>query len=141
MIISQHYLGYPKKTILVVTNNELAKLYSAFEREVEEIDLIEVTTAKPGKRSGGMINTAPPDIDEMKRHSRIELYADLSKRLLHLLKEGYEEIILCVPEAYKNELAEAMHADVLKVVSEVVPKNLASLELDQIIRILQESRA
>ena len=140
MQISEHYLGYPKKTLIVVTNNELAKIFSALEREVEELDLLEVTTEKPEFRADGTPNSAPPDIDEMKRHSRMELYANLSKRLQKLLKKGNKEIILCVPEASKNELAEAMHTDVMKAVKEVVPKNLASLQLDQIIRILQEAR-
>ncbi len=141
MIISQHYLGYPKKTLIVVTNNELAKIYSAHEREVEEFDVLEVKPEKPEERASGTPNSAPPDVDELKRNSRMELYSDLSKRLQKLLKKDYEQIILCAPEASKNELAEAMHTDVAELISEVVPKNLASLPLDQIIRILQETRA
>ena len=77
----------------------------------------------------------------MKRHIRLELYKEVSDHLLGLLKGDIEEIIICAPEVYKNELAEALHSQVMAKVKDVVPKNLASLKLDQIIRILQENRA
>lgn len=141
MQISEHYLGYPERTLIVVTNNELAKIYGADEREVEEIDVLDVPTAKPEHRAEGAPNAGPPDLDEMKKHSRLELYKDLSDRLMQWMKkDDYKKIVLCAPEAHKNEITEAMHADVMKAVEEVVPKNLASLELDQIIRILQEKK-
>lgn len=140
MKISEHYLGYPEKTLIVVTNNELAKIYGADDRDVEEIDVLEVTTEKPEARAEGVANSSPPDIDEIKRHSRQELYKNLSKNLMNRLGDGYKKIVLCAPEALKNEITEAMHTDVMKAMDEVVPKNLASLQLDQIIRILQEKR-
>ncbi len=139
MQISQHYVGYPKKTLIVVTNNELAKLYRAQEREIEELEMLQVETAPPDHRSDGTPNAGPPDVDSIKKHGRSELYAQLSDRLLDLLKEGYEELILCAPEALKNELTDAMHTDVQKATTRLVTKNLASLPLDQIVRILQES--
>lgn len=141
MQISQHYLGYPKKTLIVVTNNELAKLFSAHEREVEELEVMELSVEKPEHRAEGGANSAPPDIDEMKRHTRGELYSQLSSKLMELLKGDHEEIVLCAPEALKNEIHDAMHTDVKAAISELVPKNLASLPLDQIIRILQETKS
>lgn len=140
MKFTQHYLGYPEKTLIVVTNNEVAKLYSALEREVEEIEVLESETEAPERRASGTPNSAPPDLDELKKHNRQELYSMLSKTLQSQLKKGYKEIVLCAPEAYKNEIIEAMHTDVMNAVNEVVPKNLASLPLDQIIRILQEKK-
>lgn len=140
MIISQHYLGYPKKTLIVVTNNEVAKIYSAHERDVEELVVLESAPEKPAKRASGVANSAPADTDEIKKRGRLELYKELSEKLQLNLNKTFEEIILCAPEASKNEIIESMHTDVMKAVVEVVPKNLASLPLDQIIRILQESR-
>lgn len=140
MKISDHFLGYPKQTILVVTNNELAKLYRGFEREVTELEVIEAMLEKPAERAAGTANAAPPDVDELKRRNRFELYARLSERLQDLLRGEAEEIVMCAPEAYKNEIVEAMHTDVQKAIVELVPKNLASLPLDQVIRILQESK-
>lgn len=107
---------------------------------MEEIDLLIVETEKPQKRATGTPNSAPPDLDEIKRHSRVKLYSNLSKKLQDFLKGDYEEIILCAPEALKNEITEAMHTDVMKAIKEVIPKNLASLPLDQTIRILKESK-
>lgn len=139
MQISQHFVGYPKKTLIVVTNNELAKLFRAQDREIEELEILQVDTVAPDHRSDGTPNAGPPDVDSMKKHGRHELYAQLSGRLLDLLKDGYEELVLCAPEALKNELMDAMHTDVQKATTRLVAKNLASLPLDQIVRILQES--
>ena len=141
MQISEHYSDYPEKTLIVVSNNEMAKILSAHEREVDEIDVLEVPTEQPQDRASGTPNSAPPDIDTLKAHARQELYKELSKKLLKLLKDDYKHIILCSPEANKNEIVEGMHADVMSSVDAVVPKNLASLPLDQIIRILQETKS
>ena len=140
MHISEHYADYPEKTIIVVSNNEVAKLLSAQGRELDELLVLEVNTEHPEARASGVPNSAPPDVDAMKAHARKELYAELSETLLGLLKKGYEKIILCSPEANKNEIVEAMHTDVANHVLDVVPKNLASLPLDQVLRILQETR-
>jgi hypothetical protein len=140
MKFSQHYLGYTEKTLIVVTNNEVAKLYGAFDRDVEEVKTLEFEFEAPEARASGTPNSAPPDLDELKKHNRHELYASLSRALKSQIKKGYKDILLCVPEAYKNEIVDAMHTDVMKAVIEVVPKNLASLQLDQIIRILQEKK-
>ncbi|MDP2631195.1 MAG: hypothetical protein Q8P30_00315 [Candidatus Uhrbacteria bacterium] len=141
MQISNHYLPYTEKTLIILTNNEFAKLFSAFEREVEELEVMEVTTQIPKQRSTGTPNSGPPDVDEIKRHSRMELYGDLSVRVLNLIKDGYTNVVLCAPEAYKNEIIDAMHTDVQNMIGDVIPKNLAMLPLDQVIRILQENRA
>ncbi len=139
MHISEHYSDYPEKTLIVVTNNDMAKILHAYEREVEEKEVLMVDTESPKDRSSGTANSAPPDTDAMKAHARRELYKELSDKLMLLLKKGYKQIILCAPEACKHEIADAMHTDVKLAVTAVVPKNLASLPLDQVIRILQET--
>jgi stalled ribosome rescue protein Dom34 len=118
MQISEHYSDYPEKTLIVVTNNEMAKILSAHEREVAEIAKVKNTSEE-----------------------KQDFYPKLSKRLRKLLKEEYKRIVLCAPEARKEAVVEHMHKDVMEKVSSVVPKNLASLEPDQIIRILQETRS
>jgi len=141
MEISTHYLPYPKKTLIAVTNNELAKIYRAFEREIEEIAVIEGEEVVMDGRGSGTSNDGPPHTDEVRKHVRNDIYKALSKKLMSLLKKDDEEIILCAPEAFKNDLVEHMHTDVMQSVVEVVPKNLASLPLDAVVRILQETRA
>jgi len=141
MQISNHYLPYEKKTLIVLTNNELAKILKAEEREVEEFEAHEITTELPeNERGGGTPNAGPANTEEIKRHGRLELYKNLSKRLQQLLKDGHEEIVLCAPEVHKNEIMEAMHTDVQASIQEVVAKNLAMLPLDAVIRILHETR-
>lgn len=141
MQISEHYLGYPKETLIVVTNNHQAKLLKAHDREIEEFEVLAADEREADERASGTANAAPPETDEERQHDRKELYHQLSDRLLELVHEGTEHIVLCAPEALKNQITDAMHTDVMKCVDEVVPKNLASLELDQIVRILQEKRA
>lgn len=140
MQISQHYLPYLKKTVLVVTNNELAKLFSLLNREIIELKILEMPEDETEIKPSGTPNAGPIDIDSLKRHKRLELYKKVDLNLQKLLKKGFEQVILCAPETNKNELAEAMHSDVTMNVVEVVPKNLASLPLDAVVRILQETR-
>lgn len=141
MEISTHYLPYIKKTLIVLTNNESAKILLAFERELVELETLTVKAEHAGKRAADPSFAFPPDSDEAKAHVRGELFAKLSRKLLKLLKVEAQELLLCAPEVNKNELMEAMHADVRAMVVELVPKNLASLPLDHVIRILQETRA
>ena len=141
MQISNHYLPYAKKTLIVLTNNELAKILHAHEKEVEEIDSFEIESEMPeNERGSSTPNAGPPRFEEIKKQIRQELYTELNDRLLALLKDGAEQIILCAPEVHKNEIFEAMHTDVQSNVSELVAKNLAMLPLDAIIRILNENK-
>ena len=141
MEISTHYLPYLKKTLIVLTNNESAKILLAFERELVELETLTMKAEHAGKRATDPSLAFPPDSDEAKAHVRKELFAKLSRKLLKMLKVEAQELILCAPEVNKNELVAAMHADVSAVMVELVPKNLASLPLDHVIRILQETRA
>jgi hypothetical protein len=140
MHISEHYRDYPKKTLIVLVNHEHARILSAFEREVEEIVHLEEIPDLPEEGVPGTPSAVAADIDATKKESRHVLYKRLEKKLTILLSDEHEAIILCAPEAKKNEIVEAMHPDVMNAVSDVVPKNLASLQLDQVIRILQEKR-
>jgi len=140
MEISHHYQAYEKKTYIVVTNNELARVYVADDREIKEVKGFKAKEIDREGMQSGTPNDGPRDFDEDKRNVRHAMYQKLSKYLMKELKAEPAELVLCAPEALKNEVFEEMHADVQKVAVEVVPKNLASLELDQIVRILQEVR-
>ncbi len=140
MQISEHYSDYPNRTYIVVTNNEIAKILFAHKREIKEKYVIETPTNSPQNQSEESHSSSSLDTDEVKNQKRLELYKKLSDKLISLLKKEKFEIILCAPEANKNILIDAMHADVRKKIDEVIPKNLASLNTDQIVRILQETR-
>jgi hypothetical protein len=135
MHISDHYSPFEKKTLIVVTNNEKARLFKAEDREVEEIETVE----SPETGETDRVSEIDVDFDQMKIHRLKELYHALSKRLLEMVDhEGYKTIIACVPEVNKSHFASDMHTDVLKHISETIPKNLASMDINNIVRILVE---
>lgn len=140
MQISQHYQPYEKKTYLVITNNELARIYVAQNREVEEVVEFRAPEIDKEGRPSGTGNDGPRTFDEDKRNARHTIYKELSDYLLKALQKEPIDLVLCAPEALKNEIFDQMHTDVQKAADEIVPKNLASLPLDQIVRILQEVR-
>lgn len=135
MQISDHYPSFPKKTLLVLTNNELARLYTLIERDIDELSVIETPDIEPAATPA-----SPADLDAAKHHRRVELYNALAIALRHEVEHNdVVDIILCAPEANKNDLTAALAPDILKRIKTVVPKNLASMELVQVVRILFES--
>lgn len=139
MRISDHYRPFEKKVLIAVTNNELARLIKAQDREVEEIDIIKTPDNASSERITAPHVSGQQDFDAMKAHRLTELYTALSKRLLELVEhDDYKSIIVCVPEVNKNIFQQALHPDVTRHIKEVVPKNLASMELHHIVRILLE---
>ncbi|MFH1611032.1 MAG: hypothetical protein ABIA83_00305 [Patescibacteria group bacterium] len=140
MQISHHYSPYEKKTYVAVTNNEIAKLFVIVDHDMEPLHEIHAKEIDHEGVPSGTANDGPKDFDEEKRLTRVLMYKELSAYLLKLMKKEPVDLIICAPEAYKNEIFEHMHTDVQKSAKEIVPKNLASLPLDQIIRILQEIR-
>ncbi len=139
MHISEHYPAFAQKTLLVLTNNELAKLFALDDREIIAHSVIETSELEPVERETRPNGTGMPDLDAAKQHRRLELYHALSNALQELTRDEFVDIILCVPEANKNELVDALHTDVVKHIISTIPKNLASMELPQVMRILFET--
>lgn len=139
MRISDHYRPFEEKTLIVVTNNERARLLSAVDREVEEIEVVETAEIAKRERVSSAQAVGQPDFDEMKHHRLIELYHKVSERLKELLRDGqYTSVMVCVPEVNKNVFTEHLHSDLEKKITAVIPKNLASMEIAHIVRILLE---
>ncbi len=135
MRISDHYSPFKEKTLILVTNNERARLFRADDREVEEVETIE--TADYGITD--RVSEIDVDFDQMKINRLKELYHALSKRVLEMVDhDGYKAIIACVPEVNKQHFVNDMHTDVQKHIKELVPKNLCSMDLGNIVRILVE---
>lgn len=127
MEISEHYAPFAKKTLIVVTNNDMARLFHV---EGRTMDALSALGREPTEEL-----MEPFTLEE-----RQELYQKLNKTLQKHLAGGYEDIVLCAPEVRREELVEELHPDVMTAVGEVIPKNLAALEESQIMRILQEGR-
>lgn len=135
MQLSDHYPSFPEKTLLVLTNNELARLFILLERDVAELSVIATPEYAPAATPA-----SPGDLDRVKLHRREELYTALAKEMRRQVEhEDIVDIILCAPEANKNDITAALTPDILKRIKTVVPKNLASMELVQVLRILFES--
>lgn len=125
--------------VIAVTNNECARLLCAEGREVDEIEIIETPEIAPVERMMSKHGNGEPDFDAMKEHRLQELYSALGERLRKMLDhEGYTEAIVCVPEVNKNAFAQHLPGDMQKKIAEVVPKNLASMDIPHIVRILLE---
>ncbi|MDQ5952335.1 MAG: hypothetical protein QG626_463 [Patescibacteria group bacterium] len=139
MQISDHYRPFEKKVVIAVTNNERARLLKAEGREVDEIEILETAEIAPVERSMSKHGQGEADFDAMKEHRLKELYALLSDRLREMLDhEGYTQAIVCVPEVNKNTFTENLAPDMQKKIAEVIPKNLASMDIPHIVRILLE---
>ena len=134
-MIPSHYGTFPAKTLLVLTNNELAKLFTLVDREIEPLSVVVTDEPVPDTDlpSSG-------DLDHAKQVRRAELYRLLNDELKRVIaSEQIVDLILCVPEANKNDLEAALSQDILKHLKTLVPKNLASMELTQVTRILFEA--
>ncbi len=134
MRISDHYQGFPEKTLIVITNNERARFFRGEGHDFEEIDLIIMPDDAPAAET-----SSPPNEDAMKAHRLTELYKRVSERLDRGLRhENFKTITICIPEVNKHLLPGALSADVAKHVGATIPKNLANMELAPMIRILLE---
>lgn len=125
--------------VIAVTNNERARLLCAEGREVDEVEVIETPELAAVERSMSKHGQGEADFDAMKLNRLKELYSALGERLRMMLEhEGYAEAIVCVPEVNKNHFADHMPNDMVKKITEVIPKNLASMDIPHIVRILLE---
>jgi hypothetical protein len=127
MEFSVHYPPFAEKTVIVLTNTERARILSAMDRDVDEIDDISISAAENS------------DFDALKASQLAALGKKISKRLeLALDKEGFAAAILCVPEVNREQLLSAMNPAIVARCASIVPKNLCAMKLDVVMRILLE---
>jgi hypothetical protein len=75
-----------------------------------------------------------------RKKERGELFELLEEVFLECMEEEDYHVFLCVPEVHREELLGIMTDKAKKHIKEVIPKNLTNLELDAVMRILEESR-
>ncbi|MBP9828188.1 hypothetical protein KBC55_03465 [Patescibacteria group bacterium] len=139
MRISDHYKAFEKKTVIALTNNERCRLLIAHHREIEEVEGLASPEFEHAERITAAHASTKKDIDDMKDNRLVTLYSAISEKLRTMIDhDGVEEVLICVPEINKNILIDALHADVKKALLDTVPKNLASMDLNNIVRILME---
>lgn len=127
MEFSVHYQPFTERTVIALTNTERARILSAMDRDVEEIDDIRISVSENN------------DFDALKASQLAALGKKLSKRLESALdKEGFTAAILCVPEVNREQLLAAMDPAVVARCASIVPKNLCAMDLPVVMRILLE---
>lgn len=126
MEFSEHYTPFAEKTLIVLTNNDQARLLSGLNRDVEEIDTLTISV---------------PDRDDFDAYKAAQLAAlgkSLTKRMQTAFsKEGFATGILCIPEVNREQLLSHMNKDAVEK-CELVSKNLCAMELSVVVRILLE---
>ena len=145
MHISENFLPYESKTIILVCDRLHAKVYQAHDREfnfVEEItdDRLPIGEAERYTASGGGHQFTENDEGLKEREAHV-FYAELAKKLFeHKHKAGFEKLILVVPHEDKNVLIEALHDDVKRVLDRTIPKQLTKVGEDQVIEAIDAER-
>lgn len=121
MDFADHYPDYPVPTLVILTNHNTARLLRIHGRTLSELSPISLS-------EGTYDSTA----------HRSRLYQALNRAIEAQITGGTQRVLLCAPEAFKDEILGALSASVRSHIDNIVPKNLVSLEIDQIIRILSE---
>lgn len=133
--ISDHYLPYLEGTLIVVASGEHVRILEAKGRDVVELDKLDASSWQ-GEREKQLY--AASHEDEQERQYRLHLYSALRA---YLEKKHPSAIVMCAPEVYQNEVKDALSNEQRDLITQFIPKNLASLPIDAIVRILQEKQA
>lgn len=127
MELAAHFAAYPENSLIVVTNNEKARFITANGRDIQETDMLGADIEVEGRDESEQLD------------DRSALYGALQKKLSSVAPK-FDHIFLCAPEALKDALLESVPKEACDKVSAVIPKNLAALDLESVMRILDESR-
>ncbi len=117
MQLSAHYTPYKEPAILTIVGNTCARFIYAKDRTIEEIKKID-WTGEEGDRNA--------------------FFTLIAETLAKLLKKSPGALHLCAIEIEKAPLAETIEKKTGKNVERIIAKNLSSLPLDAILRILHE---
>lgn len=122
MHISEHYAGFPEKTLVVIMNHERARIFFAQGHEFTE--------DKPVTVGAG----ASQDNEALRA-----FFSLVHKRMERALEqEGFTELLVCVPEIHRPLFQQHTPPEISKRIQRLVPKNLSAMDEGPIIRILFE---
>lgn len=122
MQISEHYTGFPEKTLVIILNHERARIFIGHAHTLTE--------EKSLKSPGETVN----DLDALREfftlvHKRME-------RALH--KEHIEAFCVCVPEIHRPFFQECTPKSLTRHIKKIIPKNLSAMQEGSIVRIIFE---
>ncbi|MBI4714109.1 host attachment protein [Candidatus Uhrbacteria bacterium] len=145
MQISQDFLPYEHKTLILVCDNAHAKLYQAFGREfnfVEEIknDRIKLDDIERyATQTGGGILSKIEDEDFKEREAKT-FYKKLAQMLSDRKDAEEWKLILVVPQEDKNVILDLLQNDVKQSLVHVIEKQPPKLPDDQLIKFIDNER-
>lgn len=139
MHIPQEYGQFNQPTLIVVTDSQQARLFSARQNVVEEVGVIdshyppkENFERASGQAPGGAHFAEQSETSKV--ISREKLYHALSDDLMRRLQNHeFEELIIAAPEEHLNELQESLHIRLVKLTKTFIPKLLTTEDLLDII--------
>ncbi len=117
MQLSAHYTPYKEPVVLTIVGNTCARFIYAKDRTIEEVKKLDWSETE-GDRS--------------------QFFVDIAKTLKDILKKTPAQIDLCAIEIEKGPLSESIEQTTGQKISRVIAKNLSSLPLEAILRILHE---
>jgi len=146
MHIPEQFLSYDKKTLLLVCDKKIAKLYTAFDREFQSLEQLEndrlslddteryTAAIAEGKLTKGQD-------ESLKDREGQTFYKHLAQVLFTKKQEGlFDTLILVVPQDDKNSLVGALHPEVEKTLDRVIGKQLTKVSEDQLVEKVDAER-
>ena len=146
MQISQDFLPYEHKTLILVCDSSHAKFYQAYERNFELMEEIKNDRIKLDDferyttQTGGGILSKIEDEDFKERETKM-FYKKLAQILFDRFHdEKNSKLILVVPEGDKNVLVDSLHEEIKKSLVLVIGKQSTKIPDDQLIMSIDEER-
>lgn len=140
MKLSEYYNNYKKPTLIVILNSQKARIIKAEDRDFNEVNVLEREEDKVEGRPGLGPNAGPLDEDAREKEGVKRFFKEVAEYLRGDISKEAGQILIAVPDIHSNLFESQLHNEIKDKMGEIINKNLASLELDAIARILQEVR-
>ena len=138
MQLSENYRAFEKMTMIVVINSQRARFIKAEGRDLNEVNELERGERENEGRPGLGPNAGPLDEDAQEKEDVKRFFKEVAEYLQKKLPADVENLIIAVPDFHMNLLEENLHPDTKAKILEMVNKNLASLEVSAIAKIILE---
>ncbi len=145
MHISDSFLPYEARTLILVCDRSHAKMYLAHDRAFDFVveyknDRLEIGDNERYASGDGMRQFTAHDEDLKKREAH-HFYQDLAKALFdHKQKHEFSKLILVVPNEDKNDFTQALHTEVRELLDRTISKQLTKLSEDRLIEAIDADR-
>jgi len=146
MQISEQFLPYEFKTVLLVCDHLHGKVYHAHGREFKRVqewnnERLDMTTDTERYQTANGAQHFSAQDEGFKEREGNKFYQELANHLFELKHgEGFEKLILVVPHEDKNVLEEMLHDDVKRVLERTIPKQLTKVSDEDLVEAVDNER-